>query len=53
MARRAYADDLAHLALGQMLAEHDLGVALALDPKALVVGEVQVELVELQVGELA
>jgi hypothetical protein len=49
--RRRANDDLAHLALGQVLVGHDLRVALALDPKALVVGEVQVQLVQLEIGE--
>ena len=42
-----------HLALREMGVGHDLRMRAAGDPEALVVGEVQVQLVELEVGQLA
>lgn len=45
-------EDAAHLGLGQMLLRDDLGVLVGLDPEALVVGEVQAELVVLQISKL-
>lgn len=50
---RGEGDDPADLGLAQVLLRHDLGVRVGLDAEALVVGEVQAELVELQVTELA
>lgn len=47
------ADDRPHLGLGEVLRRHHLGVGAGLDAEGLVVGEVQAELVELEVGHLA
>ena len=44
------AHELAHVGLRQVRVADDLRVRLALDPEALVVGEVEVEQVELQAG---
>lgn len=46
-------DDAADLVLGEGLVGDHLGVRLRLDPEGLVVGEVQAELVELEVAHLA
>lgn len=46
-------DDLPHLRLGEVLRRHHFGVGAGLDAEGLVVGEVQAELVELEVGHLA
>ena len=46
-------EDLPDLRLGEMFGRDDLGVGVGLDPECLVVGEVQAQLVELEVGHLA
>ncbi len=45
-------DDLLDLGLGQVVPGDDLGVRVGLDAEGLVVGEVQAQLVELQVAQL-
>ncbi len=50
---RGEVDDVADLRLGQVGVGDDLGVGLALDAERLVVGEVELELVELEVAHLA
>lgn len=46
-------EDLPHLRLGEVLRRDHFGVRVGLDTERLVVGEVQAELVELEVGHLA
>lgn len=53
VARGGEIDDLLHLGLGQVLVRDDLGVRVGLDAEGLVVGEVQAQLVELEVAQLA
>ncbi|MGX1118501.1 hypothetical protein RKD37_003864 [Streptomyces ambofaciens] len=52
VARGGEIDDLLRLGLGQVLVRDDLGVRVGLDAEGLVVGEVQAQLVELQVAQL-
>jgi len=46
-------DDRADISLRQVLRRHDLGVRVALDPEPLIVGEVEVQVVELDRRHLA